>query len=78
MSGRGNEGRSGAEAGISEIQMLFTQRQLVELAKAHMTWLYGKPGQGNDCDRWMERFGLLCMFIDDLFSGESKKGRNDQ
>lgn len=55
----------------SAIQMTFTQEELQERAKAYLTRLYGKPGQGNDADKWMERFGLLCGFIGEQFDQPS-------
>ncbi len=46
------------------LTVTFTRELLQERAKAYLTNIYGKPGDGNDADKWMERFGLLIAFID--------------
>lgn len=60
------------------IAITFTQEQLQKRAKEYLTWLYGKPGEGNDADKWMERFGLLCGFIDQQFSPNAPGERPDK
>lgn len=52
------------------ITMRFTKEELMARAKEYMVRFYGKPGQGCDADKWMERFGLLCGFIDEQFTPE--------
>lgn len=52
----------------SETVRAFTKNFMQVRAKEYLVWLYGKPGQGNDSDKWMERFGLLCGFIDEQFN----------
>lgn len=49
-------------------EIAFTQKALTDKAKDYMTHLYGKPSDSNDVDRWMERFGLICGFIDEQFN----------
>lgn len=50
-----------------DLQITFTKQQLQDRAKSYLVWLYGRPGKETDADKWMERFGLLCGFIDEQF-----------
>ena len=52
----------------TEQQLTVTKAHLQEAAKEYLKQLYGKPGEGNDADKWMEKFGLLYGFIDEQFS----------
>jgi hypothetical protein len=49
------------------VSKTFTQEQLQRQAKEFLTELYGKPGDGNDADKWHEKFGLLYCFVSELF-----------
>lgn len=50
-----------------EMHLATTKEKLQASAKEYLIASYGKPGQGNDADKWMEKFGLMCGFIDELF-----------
>lgn len=50
----------------NELCYSLTREELLDKAKAHMVWLYGKPEQSGDVDKWMERFGLLVGFVDSI------------
>lgn len=47
--------------------ILFTEEELQKRVKSYLIELYGPSSESEDKDRWMERFGLLCSFINELF-----------
>ena len=51
-------------------QVAFSKAALLVQVKLYMIRLYGKPGEGNDVDKWNERYGLLCGFADELIDPE--------
>lgn len=47
-----------------------TKEEMTKRAKEYLINYYGAPNNSPDLDKWMERFGLLCAFIDEQFSSE--------
>lgn len=58
---------------MSNTEYVFTRESLQDRAKQYLVELFGKPGEGNDPEKWMERYGLLIGFIAEQFP-EPKQG----
>ncbi len=49
------------------MEISFTKEELQKRAKQYLVGIYGLPKDSENCDKWMERFGLLSGFIDEQF-----------
>ncbi len=60
---------------MSELRRTYSRAEIEDTARAFMLEQFGKPAESTDRDVWYERYGLLVLFIGQLWDKDEPTTR---